>query len=99
MTSMRRRSNALVKRGARAARIGAQAVRDMTITLLPSSVEVRQAVFGENGAFEALGPGKTLIDLSGTDPGLRSGVQEAARQKSKPLLSAARSTPAARRRL
>lgn len=59
---------AAVKLGARAASSPDEAVADVTITLLPSSVEVNQAVFGANGAFAALGPGKTLIDLSGTDP-------------------------------
>ena len=59
---------AAVKLGARAAGSPDEAVADVTITLLPSSVEVNQAVFGANGAFAALGPGKTLIDLSGTDP-------------------------------
>ena len=46
----------------------ADAVRELTITLVPSAVEVRQAVLGEKGAIEALGAGKTLVDLSGTDP-------------------------------
>jgi 2-hydroxy-3-oxopropionate reductase len=61
--------NALVQRGARAAASAREAAAcDLMITLLPSSVEVRQAVFGENGAFPAMEPKKTLIDLSGTDP-------------------------------
>jgi 3-hydroxyisobutyrate dehydrogenase-like beta-hydroxyacid dehydrogenase len=57
-----------VEYGAARAISAREAVRDITITLLPSSVEVRQAVFGENGALSALGAGKALIDLSGTDP-------------------------------
>src|SRR5258706_13617107 len=57
-----------VKRGARPATSAAEAVRDITIPLLPSSVEVRQAVLGASGAIEALQPGQTLIDLIGTDP-------------------------------
>lgn len=56
------------KLGARGAKSAQEAVADVTITLLPSSVEVNQAVFGRHGAFAALGPGKTLVDLSGTDP-------------------------------
>ena len=56
-----------VKQGARRAISAAAAVRDITITLLPSSVEVRQAVLGDNGALTALTSGQTLIDLSGTD--------------------------------
>lgn len=57
-----------VERGAQPASSAAEAVRDITITLLPSSAEVRQAVLGASGAIEALRPAQTLIDLSGTDP-------------------------------
>jgi 3-hydroxyisobutyrate dehydrogenase-like beta-hydroxyacid dehydrogenase len=57
-----------VERGAAHANCAREAVRDITITLLPSSVEVRQAVLGENGALVGLAAGSTLIDLSGTDP-------------------------------
>jgi len=57
-----------VERGAARAICAREAVRDITITLLPSSVEVRQAVLGENGALSGLEAGKALIDLSGTDP-------------------------------
>jgi 2-hydroxy-3-oxopropionate reductase len=68
---------AVVQRGARAA-VSARdaAAGDVTITLLPSSVEVRQAVFGENGVFAAMGPKKALIDLSGTDPDCAREMQE-----------------------
>lgn len=58
----------MVSRGARRAASARQAVSDITLTVLPSSIEVRRAVFGEAGAFEAVQPGVTLIDLSGTDP-------------------------------
>lgn len=69
--------DALVQGGAcRAASAREAAFNDMTITLLPSSVEVRQAIFGENGAFAAMGPKKTLIDLSGTDPDCAREMQE-----------------------
>jgi 3-hydroxyisobutyrate dehydrogenase-like beta-hydroxyacid dehydrogenase len=57
-----------VKHGARRAISAADAVRDITIALLPSSLEVRQAVLGDAGALTALTSGQTLIDLSGTDP-------------------------------
>jgi 3-hydroxyisobutyrate dehydrogenase-like beta-hydroxyacid dehydrogenase len=60
--------------GAASAREAAAA--DVTITLLPSSVEVRQAVFGENGALAAMGRKKTLVDLSGTDPDCAREMQE-----------------------
>jgi 3-hydroxyisobutyrate dehydrogenase-like beta-hydroxyacid dehydrogenase len=66
---------AVVKLGGRGAESALHAVRDVTITLLPSSVEVRQAVFGAGGVFEAMRPGKTLIDLSGTDPDCAREIQ------------------------
>jgi 3-hydroxyisobutyrate dehydrogenase-like beta-hydroxyacid dehydrogenase len=69
--------DAAVQRGARAARTAQEAADgDLTITLLPSSVEVRQAVLGDHGAFAAMGPNKTLVDLSGTDPDCARELQE-----------------------
>jgi 2-hydroxy-3-oxopropionate reductase len=59
---------AVVALGGRGAESAQGAVRDVTITLLPSSVEVRRALFGAGGAFAAMSPGKVFIDLSGTDP-------------------------------
>ena len=70
-----------VAHGALPAGSAAEAVRDMTITLLPSSVEVRQAVFGEHGAIDALQAGRTLIDLSGTDPECARELQERLQHK------------------
>src|SRR5215510_9829272 len=58
----------MVGRGARRAASAREAVSDITLTVLPSSIEVRRAVFGEDGAFEAVQSGMTFIDLSGTDP-------------------------------
>src|SRR4029434_7533999 len=58
----------MVRCGARGAGSAKEAVSDITLTVLPSSVEVRRAVFEEAGAFEAIQPGMTFIDLSGTDP-------------------------------
>jgi 3-hydroxyisobutyrate dehydrogenase-like beta-hydroxyacid dehydrogenase len=52
----------VVQLGAHAAKTAAGAVGDITITLVPSSVEVRSAVFGAGGAFEALRPGMALVD-------------------------------------
>jgi hypothetical protein len=57
----------VVQRGARQAHSAGAAVSDVTITLLPSSVEVRQAVLGENGVLSYLRPASMMIDLSGTD--------------------------------
>ena len=58
----------VVEHGAIAVRSAGGAVQDITITLLPSSVEVRQAVVGSDGVLDRLQAGKKLIDLSGTDP-------------------------------
>jgi 3-hydroxyisobutyrate dehydrogenase-like beta-hydroxyacid dehydrogenase len=58
----------LVKLGGRRGGSAKEAVGDITLMVLPSSVEVRQAVFGERGAFATIHSGMTLIDLSGTDP-------------------------------
>jgi 3-hydroxyisobutyrate dehydrogenase-like beta-hydroxyacid dehydrogenase len=58
----------VVQQGARGAASAKEAVADITLTVLPSSIEVRQAVFGEGGVFAAIRPGMTVIDLSGTDP-------------------------------
>ena len=65
-----------VEQGALAANSAAAAAGEITITLLPSSVEVRQAVFGEGGALGNLQPGTTLVDLSGTDPDCARELQE-----------------------
>ena len=58
----------MVGRGARGAASAKEAVSDITLTVLPSSIEVRRAVFGEAGVIETIQPGMTFIDLSGTDP-------------------------------
>ena len=73
--------DAVVARGARRADSAAGVVRDLTITLLPSSVEVRQAVLGESGAIKTLQAGQTLVDLSGTDPDCARELQQALQDK------------------
>jgi 3-hydroxyisobutyrate dehydrogenase-like beta-hydroxyacid dehydrogenase len=73
--------DAAVRRGARGADSAAAAVADMTVILLPSAVEVRQAVFGENGVFTSLRTGSTLIDLSGTDPACARELQRRCAEK------------------
>ena len=72
---------AVARLGAQSASTAAQAVGDITITLVPSSVEVRSAVFGSDGAFEALQPGMALVDLSGTDPDCACELQERLKEK------------------
>ena len=71
----------VVERGARPAHTAGAAVSDMTIILLPSSVEVRQAVLGESGVLNALRPASTVIDLSGTDPDCARELEERLREK------------------
>jgi len=65
-----------VERGALAANSAEAAVGEITIILLPSSVEVRQAILGEGGALGNLKAGMTLVDLSGTDPDCARELQE-----------------------
>ena len=65
-----------VERGALAANSAEAAVGEITITLLPSSVEVRQAILGEGGALGNLKAGMTLVDLSGTEPDCARELQE-----------------------
>ena len=72
---------AVAQLGAQTASTAAQAVADITITLVPSSVEVKSAVFGVGGAFEALQPGMALVDLSGTDPDCARELQERLQEK------------------
>jgi 3-hydroxyisobutyrate dehydrogenase-like beta-hydroxyacid dehydrogenase len=71
----------VAQRGAGRASSAAGAVADMTVTLLPSAVEVHQAVFGQNGVFTSLPPGSTLIDLSGTDPECARELQDRCAEK------------------
>ena len=73
--------DAAVQRGANGANSAADALGDMTVTLLPSSVELRQVVFGESGVFKSLRPGMTLIDLSGTDPDCARELQQRLAEK------------------
>ncbi len=54
--------------GARPATSARAAAGDITILLLPSSVEVGRALFGADGVAAGLRAGATVIDLSGTDP-------------------------------
>jgi 3-hydroxyisobutyrate dehydrogenase-like beta-hydroxyacid dehydrogenase len=72
---------AVAQLGARRSTSAADAVSDLTLVLLPSSVEVRQAVFGDSGALTKLGSGRTLIDLSGTDPDCARELQQRLGQK------------------
>ncbi len=70
-----------VQRGALATNSAAAAAGEITITLLPSSVEVRDAIFGAGGALGNLKAGMTLVDLSGTDPDCARELQERLAQR------------------
>jgi 3-hydroxyisobutyrate dehydrogenase-like beta-hydroxyacid dehydrogenase len=59
---------ALVELGAEMASSAREATTEVTLTVLPSSVEVRAAVFAEEGILAGMEPGFILLDLSGTDP-------------------------------
>jgi 3-hydroxyisobutyrate dehydrogenase-like beta-hydroxyacid dehydrogenase len=76
----------MVDRGARGAASVREAVSDITLTVLPSSIEVRQAVFGEAGVLEALQPAMTFIDLSGTDPDCARELETMVEKKQAALL-------------
>ena len=71
----------LARLGAHRVNSAREAVRDITLTVLPSSAEVRQAVFGEYGALSAINSSVTFIDLSGTDPDCARDVRKSAGRK------------------
>ena len=60
---------AVAKLGAVKVASARDASSQVTILVLPSSTEVRAAVFDEQGISAGLQPGSILLDLSGTDPG------------------------------
>jgi 3-hydroxyisobutyrate dehydrogenase-like beta-hydroxyacid dehydrogenase len=60
--------NALAELGAVKTNSAREAVAEITLTILPSSAEVKAAAFGENGILAGIQPGFVLVDLSGTDP-------------------------------
>jgi 2-hydroxy-3-oxopropionate reductase len=62
--------NELVAAGARKATSSMEAavVSDVTITMLPDSAQVEQAVLGEDGVLEGIRPGTVYIDMSSINP-------------------------------
>ena len=59
-----------------------EAAGEITLIVLPSTIEVQSAAYGVNGFFAAVQPGSVLVDLSGTDPHFaRALEQECARRK------------------
>ena len=73
--------DAVAQRGARPANSARETVGDITITLLPSSVEVREAVFGADGVMAGLRSGAIVVDLSGTDPDFACEMAERLEEK------------------
>ncbi len=60
--------NLLGEQGAIRAESAKEAAAEITLVVLPSSVEVRAAMDGRDGILAGVEPGFALIDLSGTDP-------------------------------
>lgn len=60
----------LVACGAKAASTNAQAAAqaDVLITMVPNSPQVKEALFGEDGAVETLKPGSIVLDCSSINP-------------------------------
>jgi 3-hydroxyisobutyrate dehydrogenase-like beta-hydroxyacid dehydrogenase len=65
-----------------------EAVSTLTLTALPSSVEVRAATYGPNGILAGMKPGDILIDLSGTDPVMARELDQEIREKKGKFLGA-----------
>ncbi|HEX9444281.1 MAG TPA: NAD(P)-dependent oxidoreductase [Candidatus Binatia bacterium] len=80
--------SALAGLGAVAAGSAREAVAEITLTILPSSTEVKAAVFGENGVLAAVKPGFVLVDLSGTDPIFTRELEAAVEKKGADFLGA-----------
>ena len=68
--------DSLVKLGAAPAGSAREATREVTIVALPSSVEVRAAMLGDDGILAGMKRGSVLIDLSGTDPDCARELQQ-----------------------
>jgi 3-hydroxyisobutyrate dehydrogenase len=64
------------------------AVSDITLIVLPSSIEVRSAALGDKGFLAALQPGSILVDLSGTDPGFARELEKECDERNVDFLGA-----------
>src|SRR5262249_19377591 len=78
----------VAQRGAAKVISSADAVAEVTLTVLPSSVEVKAAIFGAAGVLASLKQGRTLIDLSGTDPSFTRVLAEEAEKRRAGFLGA-----------
>lgn len=81
-------AESLVRLGAARSESARQATSEITITVLPSTVEVEAAVLGERGVLAGLQPGHILIDLSGTDPDCARNLAQKAKEKKAEFLGA-----------
>ncbi len=66
----------LAKLGAARTHSAREAVGEVTLIVLPSSVEVKSAALGDHGFLAAVQPGSILVDLSGTDPNFARELEE-----------------------
>lgn len=64
------------------------AVGDITLIVLPSSIEVRSAALGDKGFLATLQPGSILVDLSGTDPGFARELEKECDERNVDFLGA-----------
>ena len=80
--------NALAGLGATKTTSAREAVSEVTLTILPSSTEVKAAAFGDNGLLAAMQPGFILIDLSGTDPNFARGLEQELEKRAAHFLDA-----------
>jgi len=80
--------NALAELGAAKTTSAREAVSKVTLTILPSSTEVKAAAFGDNGLLAAMQPGFILIDLSGTDPKFARGLEQELEKRAAHFLGA-----------
>jgi 2-hydroxy-3-oxopropionate reductase len=60
--------DALAKLGAIKTQSTRDAIGEVTLIVLPSTIEVKSAAFGNSGFLAGTKPGSVLVDLSGTDP-------------------------------
>jgi 2-hydroxy-3-oxopropionate reductase len=58
----------LAKLGAIKTQSARDAIGEVTLIVLPSTIEVKSAAFGNSGFLAGTKPGSVLVDLSGTDP-------------------------------
>jgi 3-hydroxyisobutyrate dehydrogenase-like beta-hydroxyacid dehydrogenase len=78
----------LAKVGAVKTHSAGEAVGDLTLIVLPSSIEVKSAALGDQGFLATLQPGSILVDLSGTDPGFARELEKKCDERNVDFLGA-----------